>query len=679
MSLFWIPCGAWFLFFAYALLGKKRDAVLLLAFLVAAVGVGVMVFTDNVIMGYRRFFWGTAQNLHPTFHPLISFGTAAAGAYGVLLILKKRRVSETATERKSLGLLIYGALFVMSVIVVLNVFIPAMIIGASTPRFGSSAFAVLIILVFIAITKHRFMSISLERVAEELFEDIQDGILLVDHHGRINRANPAAELLLGDNLIGKGVRKLFSDHDIKGNFYDRIIPLERSGDTRYIALSSSTTARDGEVLGKILIVRDITEQKEAEAVLKRSKEAAEAAVAERTRLLKQAQKLESLGTLAESVAHDFNNLLSVILGFARAAKTDAPPDHRIIADLDEIIVAGTRGKEIVRQISTVGRRQDDSDCAPEDLGELVQETLLLFRVSVPKHISVEVALTDETVLVRCDAVKLGQVIMSLCNNAVYAMKRVPKGRLEVGIERLTVTEELSSELYFMKPGPAVRLYVSDTGCGIDDADLSRVFNPFFTTKPKREGTGLGLAFSFAIVRDLEGDILVESEPGKGTTFSIYLPVLEGEVDHGRDIGERISDVAPLVYQGGEIVLLVDDDPQIRRAGRRLLEQLGYRVLTASSGAEALRKIGSKEPRCDLVLADFAMAGMNGMDLARALKEEGVSVPVVMMSGYRKNATPDEIRDAGIVAFLEKPVSKTMLAKTVRSVLDMAGAVEAAEA
>lgn len=669
-AFFWIPCGFWFLVFAYALLNKKRDWKLYVAAVSAVFGVAVVVFTDAVIIGFQTFDWGIAQIFHPIYQPLISVITAVTSAYAVLLILKKRSQSHDVSERRSLGLLIWGAVVVMGFIAVINVFLPSMLNIHTFPLIGSSAFTVFVLLVFLAVTRYRFLSISVERVAEELFEDLHEGVLLADPTGRVQRSNTSAREIFGAFPEGRDVRDLFRDQMIDADFTNSVVTISRKGaEDRCYALSASTIRRSDDVLGRIFLMRDITEQRRAESVLQRSKEELEKEVLERTKQLKHAQRMEAVGTLAGGIAHDFNNVLAVILGFANAARQDTPKTSPLYNDLEEIIVAGNRGREIVRQIMTISRKQDTSEFAAADINHIVKETLDLFRVSLPSNILLNVRYFEQPVAVRCDATQIAQVIMNLLNNAVYAMKGKRSGTLSLSID-LVEMDASGAEERGLQAGTYVLLQVGDSGCGIDDVHLSQIFNPFFTTKPQGEGTGLGLATAYIIIKNHEGDIRVESECAKGTVFAIHLPVLADKNALDYLNGIRDSDPAvPLGDDARAVILFVDDEPQVRRMGSRVLQQLGYEVKTAESGAEAIRIVKAEGPRFDLLITDYNMPGMSGIDLAVVLTDSNREIPIILMSGYGDRVNAEDIQAAGIRAFLQKPSPKKVLDETITKILE----------
>ncbi len=670
-SLFWIPCGFWFLLFAYALLNKPKDHILTAAGIVAAMGFAITVSTDSILVGNLQFDWGIAPLFHPVFHPMIALITATTSVYAVVLISKKRNRSEDILEKRALNLLIVGASLAMIFIASINVILPSAFGYHKYPMLGSCAFTIFVVMVFLAVTKYRFLSISVEKVAEELFEDIHEGILLADRSGRIQRSNLSARKIFGKTLEGRDLYSLFKDSKLRDDFSNRIIKFSAPDKSiKHYAVSLSTVKRTSEILGKILLVRDISEQIQAELVLRRSKAELEREVEERTKQLKHAQRMEAVGSLAGGIAHDFNNILAVILGFANAARYDTPRDNPIYEDLKEIITAGNRGREIVRQMLTISRKSDSSEFVPVDINIVVKETLDLLKVSMPADVTLKVRLHEAPSVVQCDATQIAQVLMNLCNNALYAMKDLSEGELGVSVGYIDSDDNIGLKLPdVLKPGHYVRIVVSDTGSGIDEATLSKIFTPFFTTKPKGEGTGLGLATAFVIIQNHDGIIDVLSEKGRGTSFSIYLPLVEegGFVVH--NIASRDSDPPAFAAEYSERILFVDDEPQVRRMGRRVLEQMGYSVVTADSGRDALQKLDDEKNVFDLVITDYNMPMMTGITLAENITRLKNNLPVIIMSGFADRISQEDMDAAAIKAFLQKPVHKKTLNATIRKVID----------
>jgi PAS domain S-box-containing protein len=398
----------------------------------------------------------------------------------------------------------------------------------------------------------------------------------------------------------------------------------------------------------IAVVRDVTE-----------KLAAERARAELEAQLRQAQKMDALGTLAGGIAHDFNNILGAMLAYSELIKLDIHEPQQIEAYLVELKRAGDRAKDLVQQILTFSRRQPQTR-KPLRIEAAVRDALNLLRSTLPSTIRIELQIGDAP-LVLADPTQIHQVITNLGTNAAHAMKS-GAGVLAVELASVLVDAAAARTRSELQPGRYARLTVKDSGEGMPAETLKHIFEPFFTTKSPGEGTGLGLAVVHGIVRDHEGAIFIESEPGLGTTVTLYLP------EHEVALEESVAPPAELVRANGESVLFVDDEVVLCRSVAGLLERLGYRVTARSDPAEAL-ELFRRTPRAfDLVLTDLTMPGMTGVELAREVLELAPAKPVLVMSGFNSTWTADGVKALGIVDLISKPLGAVRLSESVAAAL-----------
>ena len=379
--------------------------------------------------------------------------------------------------------------------------------------------------------------------------------------------------------------------------------------------------------------------------------------------LQQAQKLESVGRLAGGVAHDLNNLLTPILGYSELLFNDFDENDRRKEHAKQIIHAGELAREIVRQLLAFSRKQT-IEMKPVDLNEVLTGLEKLLRRTIRENIAIELALSPSLPLIQGDLRQLEQVIMNLAVNAQDAMP--DGGTLTMETMEIELDDHYSSTHQGVKPGTYVMLVISDTGFGMDRKTRERIFEPFFTTKEKNKGTGLGLATVYGIVKQHGGNIWVYSEPGKGTTFKIYLPVSR-ETDNHENNTSKDEPVA--TRNGNETILLVEDDKLVRGLTYDLLRNLGYTVLTAASGEEALTILDRYDKKIHLLLTDVIMPGMNGKELFAKAAPKCQGLQVIYMSGYTKKViSPKEVQEQGI-AFIQKPFTFRDLATKIREVLD----------
>ncbi len=425
------------------------------------------------------------------------------------------------------------------------------------------------------------------------------------------------------------------------------------GDVRWVScLGQANYDADGKPLRLIGNIKDITERKQAET--------------ERAQIeaqLRQAQKMEALGTLAGGIAHDFNNILGIIMGFTELAKLDSGEESPVRENFDEVLKAANRAKELVKQILAFSRKTEQQKI-PMQLGLIVKEALLILRPSLPSTIEIKMEVHSKAPVL-ADPTQIHQVLMNLCTNAAHAMQD-QGGVLQVSLTNVMLEGESIPSHAGLKPGPYLELTVNDTGCGIDPALIDSIFDPFFTTKGPGEGTGLGLSVVHGIVESLEGKIDVKSEPGKGTRFTLLIPALKSEY------AQKKVEAQTLLPHGQERVLVVDDEPQLAEVLQRMLKGLGYDVVTCASGTEALEVLCHQpiEKRFDLVITDMTMPHFTGADLAGELRGFQPVIPVILMTGFSKNMDAEKVKSLGIQGFLMKPVALDQLAKTVREVLDL---------
>jgi hypothetical protein len=521
-----------------------------------------------------------------------------------------------------------------------------------------------------------------------LLEASPDAMVCVEPDGRIALVNAQAERLFGcgrDTLVGQPVeilvpavaRDVHRGHRAQYQRDPRLRPmgagLELSGrridGSEFPAeISLSAIGLGGDTL-VLAAIRDVTERVEAQAERERLK-----AQAERERLerqLQQAQRLESLGQLAGGVAHDFNNLLAVILNYAAfvgeevaaaaddAEGTDAERWEAIRDDIDQIVRAAERAAELTHQLLAFGRREV---VRPRvlDLNEVVGAVEQLLRRTLGEHVELLTVLTPDLWPVLADPGQLEQVLVNLAVNARDAMPE--GGTLIIDTENLMVDEAYAAARPDVSTGPHVRLRVSDTGTGMSREVLGRAFEPFYSTKPKGVGSGLGLATVYGIVAQAGGYAQLYSEPGMGTTFTALLPV----ATEPATTVEQHEESRPAT--GGETILVVEDEEAMREVTRRILARNGYRVLAAATGAEAIRLAAEHEGDIHLLLTDVVMPQMPGKEVAEQVLARRSDIRVLYMSGYAEPVLGARGTLEPGVTLLEKPFNQPVLLARVREVL-----------
>ena len=372
--------------------------------------------------------------------------------------------------------------------------------------------------------------------------------------------------------------------------------------------------------------------------------------------LRQAQKLEAIGTLAGGIAHDFNNILAAIMGSAELVKMDITKDHPSYEFMEQILLAGNRARGLVQQILTFSKRSETS-LMLINLRTVVKECLKLLRATIPPMVEIHSDISTSAPPILADPTQMHQIIMNLCTNAWHALP-VRNGRIDVKLEPYEVDDITASTNTDLCAGSYVRLSVRDNGCGMDKATLERIFEPFFTTKASGKGTGLGLSVVHGIVKAHKGAIVVDSQPGQGTAFYIYFPAEKGVAP------ESFSESKKIFRGNNERVLLVDDEELPGRTVEQLIRRLGYQVKRFTDSNQAMLDFISSPQKYDLVITDHAMPGMSGNDLAKALLKARPSIPVMIITGMADPGIQAEARQLGVRSVLMKPVTAETLAQEV---------------
>lgn len=375
--------------------------------------------------------------------------------------------------------------------------------------------------------------------------------------------------------------------------------------------------------------------------------------------LLQARKMESIGTLAGGIAHDFNNILAAVIGYTELTLEDVEENTVSFQNLGEILVAANRGKELVKQILAFSR-QSKSENKHINLERVVEESVKLIGPSLPANVHIQLDIQGKDAIVYADWAQLQQIIMNLCTNGYHAMESAG------GVMTIALKKNVTGLKKYAAPqGKSGRRYivlsVTDTGVGMDSEVQEKAFDPFFTTKEVGKGTGMGLSIVHGIVHEIGGWVTILSEPGSGTEVAVFLPLTDGFEDAG--VNEQ-NDVT-----GSETILLIDDEASIRDVFAKNLERYGYSVVTADSGYDAINTIAGREASFDLVVSDFSMPGLNGLEAVEKIREIQADIPAILLTGYNDALAEQTLKAAGINGFAYKPLLKEELARIVRNVLN----------
>lgn len=491
-----------------------------------------------------------------------------------------------------------------------------------------------------------------------------EGVMTFNHDGTVRYVNPAWETICGveaGELVGRNLhaldcsrhcrelylaiqKTLFRGEPVMGTFIcnradgsrfeidTRISPVRGLADTavRYVA-----------------VIRDVTHEVQLEEQLRT------------------AQKMEAIATLSGGIAHDFNNILAAIITNTELTLDDVPEKSTLHEHLRIVQQAALRGKNLVKQIRTIGQ-QTTQERRPVRIENIIEECLLLLRPSLPASIDICKRIAPDTGMVSADPTQLHQVILNLCTNAAEAMQD-GSGLLEIDLDLFYHKAAYGNDYPGLPTGHYLCLTIKDTGMGMERAVMERIFDPFFTTKGQTKGTGLGLSVAHSIVKSHGGTITVDSTPGQGTTFKVFLPRLEQKSLPAE------KDVALPVCGGDECILLVDDEEDLVFAGRKMLERLGYQVVTGCDGREAFKLFSAQPERFDLVITDQTMPNMTGEMLAKEILNVRADVPIILCSGRESfgdaNLSLQKAKEIGIRELISKPFERDEMTQVIRRVLD----------
>ena len=497
---------------------------------------------------------------------------------------------------------------------------------------------------------------------EETFNSITDIITVQDKEMHIVQANKAAHdffKVAAGGLVGQKCSQVFRGTSEPcpecpvletGKTSQNCSEIIKHTQLDKTFLVSSSAIQDTNGHGQYLvhIAKDITEQKRLEEELFQS------------------HKMEAIGTLAGGIAHDFNNILTAILGYSQFVKKEIPAGSPADKDIDMVIQSGLRAAELVKQILSFSRKTDHhlQALTPHPI---IKEALQMLRSTLPATIEIKQDIDKECGKIKADPTNIHQIMVNLCYNALHAMDQ-QKGTLTVRLSRENLETRDVEAYENVAAGSFVVLSVSDTGHGMDTKTMQRVFEPYFTTKKVGEGSGIGLAVIHGIVQDYKGFVKVASTPDQGSTFSVYLPLLEETAAVENDQLTSQKDEVSLL-QGSGRILVVDDEEMLVRLNKRRLENFGYIVTATTDSEEALEKIGAHPEQFDLLITDQTMPKMSGMELTHEVHKIKPDMPVIMSTGHSDLITKEKALEMGVSKYVAKPIQGNELINAVEELLD----------
>jgi len=500
------------------------------------------------------------------------------------------------------------------------------------------------------------------RESEEKYRTVLEGtpdpVVVYDIKGKVIYLNPAFTRVFGWTLAERFGKKMddyvpeaawpktkkMIEMAISGKSFSGIETIRYNKGKNIVNVSISGAIyrnQAGNPVGSVVNLRDISEQKKLEGQLE------------------QANKMKAIGTLSGGIAHDFNNILSIIIGNTELALDDIPEGNSAHSNLEEIRRASIRARDVVRQLLSFARKTK-LEKKPIKLVPVIKDTLKLLRATIPMSIHIRQNMENTFDNILADPTQVHQIMINLCTNARHAMS--DGGILEVSLKSMELDEIAASQYQDLSPGRYVNLKVSDTGHGIPKEEIDRIFDPYYTTKEFGKGTGMGLSVVHGIVKSHGGVISVDSELGKGTSFSILFPVIEKETVSEIEDEEELP-------TGSERILFVDDEESIVSIGRNRLERLGYRAEAQMNPSEALKLFCNNPDQFDLVITDMTMPEMSGEQLAKEVLKIRPDIPIILCTGFSERIDDKKAKEIGIHRYIEKPINGSDLAKLVRQVLD----------
>ena len=541
---------------------------------------------------------------------------------------------------------------------------------------------------------------------KDLFENANDAIFIVDSDLNYTEVNKKAVEMFGyskeeflnmkitdvipqeqETRSAEEFRKLRKD-----GVYEKFIGKQRTKDGRWldIEVSSSAIIRNGHTVGSRDIVRDITPRKKIEDELdsyrthleelvdertaeilryaqQLEQEIAEKKLAEKEReklqdQLQQKQRIEAIGALAGGIAHDFNNILNAILSYTELAMNRLPPEERTFSHLETVIQSVRRAEGLVKQILTFSSRQKDTDRGLVHLQPLVKEELKLLRPTLPENIIIKMDINPDCRPIHADFIQVHQAIMNICTNAISAMAK-NGGTLKVTLKEVDIDPENLENNGDLKPQRYACLIFEDTGPGMNEETLNRIFEPYFTTKKFGVGTGLGLATVHGIVKSHDGTCIVDSEPETGTKFTVYFPI----VDQSAPFPSKITVIDKQPTTTGKI-LFVDDEQIIVEAASIALKQFGYQIEPFTNAYRAFKAFQADPEKYDIVVTDQKMPGLKGAELAQKILSIKPDVPIILTTGYSESVNENTAKEMGIKEFVMKPISMADLSRIIASLI-----------
>jgi signal transduction histidine kinase/CheY-like chemotaxis protein len=654
----WLPTTFLVIRFIYVFVKRPQDPAYQIIKINVIIWLAISAFTGCLIEGFTHAYWGNLVIVTNFYFAAVLMTSTIPALWGFYILFKASITTQDSTFRAHLRYLTIGTIIMYVLVISDSILKVTLLRNDQLPYIASFLLIIQSVFVFIAIIRHRFLSIDLRDAASHIFYNVNEGVILLDLNRCISNMNESAQKFFGiNNIETVNVQNLFGQkYSYDENIENLEITFLNNGEKKTGLLSQSNLYVQGTLIGKLVIIHDITFKREEEQKL---------VMLEKQVQQLHASRLEALGKLAGGIAHDFNNVLSVITGSATLLRMSLfDKDKKVLSHAESIIKTAQDASVLTRKMLTFAH-QNISEFVAFDLHETINDVVTMLQHTIDKRINVQTSLSAQNHILFGDRVQIQNLLLNIAINACDAM---PNGGL---LNFSTRNEVLSNE--FVKSynndaqaGNYVIVDIEDNGSGMTEEIKKRIFEPFFTTKQMEKGTGLGLATAYGTSLSHKGFISVDSELGAGTVFHVFFPVLQ-------DTQLKKNDTVSEIKYGKGKILLVDDDEKIRNTTSEMLETIGYTLINCSNGEDAIRTF--KETNCDvkLVILDVILPLMNGVQCAEHLRKINPKIKIIFISGYLGKLSSSETTTISTAInsskFIYKPFTIEQLSHTVKEMIE----------
>lgn len=643
-AFFFTPSGFLVLNLIYVIINKKKDVVYKVSLIFASIGTLFVLMPDSIrlVFNPKSQYYVALPSLQLSI--VFLFSSIFPACFGVFLGLKRLSISKNQKEKNVLKFFLSGLiasiLFGILMLHILPFFLPKYVFMFY--EFSSLASTFLLFFLYKAVNDFYLKNINyteLEQVSSSLFSNLDEGVVILGKFGEVVDCNKKANALLGKIQTSKDISEKIEDYNIEMVYVNFNAKLNLKGDSLTVKLNQTTVEKNGDYLGKLLIIKDITSE---EHFLRDQKKL--------EKQIQQSEKMQAIGQLAGGVAHDFNNQLAAIMGCADLIEEEIK-DNEYLRDLvNSILTSSKKASSLTQQLLAYAQKGKYLS-KPVDIHNLINDVIKFLSRSINKKIVMSTNFEAENFIIEGDMSQLNNVFLNLALNARDAMK--DSGEILFVSNNCELNKsDINSLNCNINPGKYLKIDIKDTGCGMSDEIVNKIFDPFFTTKELGSGTGMGLAAVYGTIKNHHGHIIVESTEKKGTTFSIYLPLFE--------MYENLKDINNLTtntYNNNKKILIIDDEKIVNMTTAKTLQKLGYKTTSFEDSSIALDHYKNKHKEYDAIILDLIMPIIDGYEMFNKLKFINKDANIIIASGYSLDSKTQELLDNGACCFIQKPFRK----------------------